>query len=151
MLKYLPMGQLTEEQVGHMAHTDVGSLTLLFTSAPGLQVMRGSEWIDVTPEKGCIVVNVGDTLSFLSGMRLKSCLHRVIPSSANTRYSLAFFHRPELKAQFYDGDGNKWTGEDWHRTKYKIFRAGSEEQKQGTLLTGRLGFLGTWNNEELVV
>jgi len=151
MLKYLPVDQLAQEQLGHMAHTDVGSLTLLFTSTPGLQVMRGSEWVDVTPQKDCVVVNVGDALSFMSGMRLKSCLHRVIPSSACTRYSLAFFQRPELEAQFYDGFGNKWTGEDWHRTKYKIFRADNEEQKKGTLLTGRLGFLGEWENEKLEV
>ena len=44
------------------AHTDLGSLTLLFTGAPGLQVLTpgSKEWAFVMPKKNCAVVNIGD-------------------------------------------------------------------------------------------
>lgn len=134
-----------------MAHTDVGSVTLLFTSSPGLQVFRphSDSWQAVTPRPQTIFVNVGDTLRFLSSSRFNSCLHRVVPftgawETSRTRYALAYFQRPELSAQFIDDEGRKWTGEGWHKTKYKIFRAEFQEQKRTSLLTGRAGFLGDW-------
>ncbi|KAL9038884.1 MAG: hypothetical protein Q9214_005103 [Letrouitia sp. 1 TL-2023] len=155
-LKYLPSPALTESQVGHMAHTDVGSLTLLFTSSPGLQVFQrsSSSWIPATPRPGSVVVNVRDTLSFMSGGRLRSCLHRVIPSTGHsglskTRYSLAFFQRPELSARFVDGNGREWTGKEWHQTKYKLFRADNNEQRESSVLTGEKGFLGSWKGVEV--
>ena len=61
---------------------------------------------------------------------------------SETRYALAFFLRPELRAEFVDREGRKWTGEDWHRTKYRIFRADNREQEKSSLLTGKQGFLG---------
>lgn len=133
-----------------MAHTDVGSLTLLFTSTPGLQVFRHStnKWDWVTPPANTVVVNVGDTLRFLTNSALKSCVHRVVPyvkkdsNTTTTRYSLAYFHRPELKAKFADAEGKEWTGEKWHCTKYKIFRSTNDEQKGNSLLTGKKNFLG---------
>ncbi|KAK5628337.1 hypothetical protein RRF57_004052 [Xylaria bambusicola] len=155
MLKYLPTSALTPDQVGHMAHTDVGSLTLLFTSSPGLEVLSRttSTWIPLTPPSGTVAVNVGDTLRYLSSGVLESCLHRVVPQVSQetglstTRYSLAFFHRPELDAEFMDAQGNLWTGEQWHKTKYRIFRASNHEQMQNSLLTGRVGFLGEANTD----
>ncbi|KAI4216247.1 MAG: hypothetical protein LQ351_001257 [Letrouitia transgressa] len=125
---------LTEGQVGHMAQTDVGSLTLLFTSSPGLQIFQrsSSSWVPATPRPGSVAVNVGDTLSFMSGGRLRSCLHKVIPITgpsglSETRYSLAFFQRPELSAKFVGGNGREWTGKEWHQTRYKLFRVDNNE------------------------
>jgi hypothetical protein len=151
MLKYPPISTLDEDQTGHMAHTDVGSLTLLFTTSPGLQVFRDStsSWIPVIPRPGSLIVNVGDTLSFLSSGKLKSCLHRVrSPLSQCARFSLAFFLRPELTAHFLDQNNREWTGEEWHRTKYRIFRVDNNEQEKSSLLTGKLGFLGEWKDDE---
>lgn len=149
MLQYLPKKALAKDQIGHMAHTDAGSLTLLFTSAPGLQIYHhdSSSWIPVEPRPGKILVHIGDALSFMSGKVLRSCLHRVVPSIEGSkpcepRSSLAFFLRPELLATFIDGDGKEWTGADWHRAKYKIFRAKNNEQEKTSLLTGMTGFLG---------
>jgi isopenicillin N synthase-like dioxygenase len=50
------------------AHTDYGSLTLLFSqTVSGLQVqMPDGEYRDVRPQRGSIVVNVADTLSFMT-------------------------------------------------------------------------------------
>lgn len=46
-------------------HTDLGSLTLLFTKTPGLQVLHphSTEWAFVVPKRGCTVVNIGDGMS----------------------------------------------------------------------------------------
>lgn len=98
MLSYPPVISPEEDDVGHIAHTDVGSLTLLFTSMPGLEVYlkMTSSWTPVDPRQGSILVNVGNTLSFMSGLRFKSCLHRVTPIATTPRSSLAFFQRPEL-------------------------------------------------------
>lgn len=149
MLKYLPKSSLHEDQMGHMAHTDVGSLTLLFTATPGLQIFQRAKGrrVPADPQVGKIFVNVGDALSFISGMRLVSCIHRVVPDSGamgfkEPRLAIAFFCRPELSATFTDGEGRKWTGEEWHRVKYRIFRVSNEEQGGSALLTGRAGFLG---------
>lgn len=50
------------------AHTDYGSLTLLFSqTVSGLQVqMPDGEYRDIKPQRGSIVVNVADTLSFMT-------------------------------------------------------------------------------------
>ena len=149
MLQYLPIKALTNDRTGHMAHTDAGSLTLLFTSTPGLQMYHydSSSWIPVEPRPGKILVHIGDALSFMSGKVLRSCLHRVVPSvegskPCESRSSLAFFLRPEFSATFIDGDGKEWTGADWHRAKYNNFRANNNEQEKSSLLTGMTGFLG---------
>lgn len=155
MLKYLPSKILAKDQFGHMAHTDAGSLTMLFTWSPGLQVYHRAtnSWISVPPQSGGVTVNIGDTLSFMSGNTLKSCLHRVVPSlepsdSHKSKFSIAFFLRPELKVTFVDRDGKESTGEDWHRTKYRVFRAKNEQQEMTSLLTGVTGFLGDLNKVE---
>jgi isopenicillin N synthase-like dioxygenase len=146
VLKYSRSSDLDSQQFGHMAHTDVGSLTLLFPSSPGLEILCDDQWVSVPPLDGHIVVIVGDTLSFMSELQFKSCVHRVIlPRSAGQslpRFSVAFFKRPELSAKFRDGTGREWTAVDWHLTKYKIFRAANEEQERTSLLTGMKGFLG---------
>ncbi|KAI0434086.1 Clavaminate synthase-like protein [Xylaria sp. FL1042] len=150
MLKYLPGEALSTDQIGHMAHTDVGSLTLVFTTSPGLEIFHHetSSWVPVTPSPGTVAVNVGDALRFLSGGSLASCIHRVVPQVdketglSATRFSLAFFQRPGLRATFEDESGQDWTGEQWHKKKYRIFRATNEEQLQSSLLTGKVGFLG---------
>ncbi|KXT18053.1 hypothetical protein AC579_4555 [Pseudocercospora musae] len=144
MLKYPPTSAVQADNSGHMAHTDVGSLTLLFTKSPGLEAYRESisSWAAVPPQPGFVIVNIGDALSFMSGRRFPSCLHRVVPITAATRFSLAYFHRPELAAKFRDGQGRDWTGESWHRAKYQLFRADNQAQASSSLLTGRVNFLG---------
>ena len=56
------------------AHTDYGSITLLFQHrVPGLQVHRDGSWLDVAPQEGCIVINIGDALEFWTGGRFRVC------------------------------------------------------------------------------
>ena len=58
---------------------DYGSLTLLFSqTVSGLQVqMPDGRFRDIKPLAGSIVVNVADTLSFMTNGYLKSTVHRV--------------------------------------------------------------------------
>ncbi|RYC60864.1 hypothetical protein CHU98_g5343 [Xylaria longipes] len=51
LLKYLPYGTAEDIGVGHIAHTDAGSLSFVFTDVPGLRVaMPGTgEWAYIAP------------------------------------------------------------------------------------------------------
>lgn len=55
----------SETGVPQAPHTDIGSLTLLFSQSPGLQVLppHGVEWEFVLPRPRCVIVNVGDGMS----------------------------------------------------------------------------------------
>lgn len=112
---------------GLRAHTDVGSLTILFCGERGLQAFHPgtSEWRYVEPKKGCAVVNVGDSLRFLSNKEFQSVTHRVVPYPGTTiqnRFSCAYFLRPKLDAEFLDEEGKRWKSIDWHMRKYKSYR-----------------------------
>ncbi|MQL84175.1 hypothetical protein Taro_016682 [Colocasia esculenta] len=81
------------EDTGLRAHMDGNVLTFVFQDdVAGLEVLDGDggEWIQVSPEKGTIVVNVGDILQVMSNNRYKSALHRVVPRPVD-RHSYAFF------------------------------------------------------------
>ncbi|KAL6248894.1 hypothetical protein RBB50_003957 [Rhinocladiella similis] len=78
------------------AHTDSGSVTLLFQRAPGLEVMSpdGSAWVKAPHIEDCILINLGDALGFWSGGQLKATQHRVsfdgLPYDQE-RQSMAYF------------------------------------------------------------
>ncbi|CAG7561137.1 unnamed protein product [Fusarium equiseti] len=82
------------------AHTDFGSLTLLWSQdVAGLQIKTSSgEWKYVPPIDNGIVCNVGDTLDFWSAGYLKSTTHRVIRPPEDQahlfRQGLFYFVRP---------------------------------------------------------
>ncbi|GAB7363996.1 hypothetical protein MBLNU230_g4556t1 [Neophaeotheca triangularis] len=92
-------------QVRAGAHTDYGSITLLFQDmAGGLQVQspRG-EFVDATPIEDTIVVNAGDLLARWSNDLVKSTKHRVVepgrPAVGDwypARYSIAYFCNPNF-------------------------------------------------------
>ncbi|KAI0751878.1 Clavaminate synthase-like protein [Daedaleopsis nitida] len=91
------------------AHTDYGSLSLLFNRLGGLQVLPPDtdQWYYVQPIPGLAICNIGDALNIFSGGILRSNIHRVIPppkeQAQYERWSLVFFTRPndavELVAQ----------------------------------------------------
>lgn len=88
------------------AHTDYGSLTIVAsTCAPGgLQVRsRDGTWLEVEPEPGELIVNIGDLMAQWTNDRWVSTLHRVAnpPRAAaadSRRISLVFFHQPNEDA-----------------------------------------------------
>lgn len=86
-------------------HTDSGSVTLLFQRAPGLEVLSpAGEWVKAPHVEDCILVNLGDTLSFWSSHQLKATLHRVTFDSLShdkERQTMAYFGKasPETVLQ----------------------------------------------------
>jgi isopenicillin N synthase-like dioxygenase len=76
-------------------------------------------------------------LRFLSGKRLKSCLHRVVPlNPTEHRYSIAYFLRPESAVEFKDPEDRKVTAEEWHDNKYVMFAEPHGVQAKSQVLTG---------------
>jgi isopenicillin N synthase-like dioxygenase len=151
MLLHYPK-QSGSTNVGHNKHTDLGSLTLVLTRQGGLQVWMPETmtWQFVEPRVGHAVVNVGDSLRFLSGNRLYSALHRVLPTERQTlesRYSICYFLRPGDEVKFKDMEGREVTGQQWHDEKHKMFQTTHEQQSKSLLLTGGmeqiLGNVGT--------
>lgn len=135
--------QEDESTVGHNKHTDIGSLTLLFTEQWGLQVLTPEQkrwaWVEPRPH-GHATINVGDSLRFLSGKKLYSCVHRVIPvdgkKQKEDRYSIAYFLRPENGAVYEDAEGKKIAAGKWHDEKYVMFAEPQEKQEESEILTG---------------
>ena len=147
MLNYLPWGS-SDEKIGNMAHTDMGTLTVAFSKMSGLQAMLpgNDDWSFISPRVGHAIVNVGDSLRFLSNGALASSLHRVVPppdSKGHDKFSVIYFLRPEFDAKFTTHDGRQITSVEWHNQKYALFREASLDAKQhGAMLTGRQGYLG---------
>lgn len=85
---------------GLRAHTDAGGVILLFQDdkVGGLQMLKGTEWIDVQPVPNAIVINTGDQIEVLSNGRYKSAWHRVLPTPDGNRRSIASFYNPSFKA-----------------------------------------------------
>lgn len=150
LLKYLPYGTAEEIGVGHVAHTDAGSLSFVFTDVPGLQVVTPGtdEWVYIAPRAGHVIVNVGDSLQFLSGGRLRSSLHRVVQHPAalhQTKYTIVYLMRPETEASFSDADGQVWKSKDWYMKKFGVFEKSEVDESQSSVLTGRKDFDGRWS------
>ena len=95
-----------KNQVRAGAHTDYGSITLLFQDmAGGLQVQSPKgNFVDATPIEDTIVVNAGDLLARWSNDNIRSTKHRVMepPKPAESdmhpaRYSIAYFCNPDFR------------------------------------------------------
>lgn len=100
LLHYPPAEAVSEGQLGAGAHTDYGTLTVLFQDHVGgleVQTLEG-EWIPAPPIPGTVVINTGDLIARWSNDCFKSTPHRVVPSPAareNGRQSIAFFSDPD--------------------------------------------------------
>jgi isopenicillin N synthase-like dioxygenase len=84
------------------AHTDFGSITILFNRVGGLQVFppgENADWRYVKPLPGHCIVNLGDAMVKFTNGLLRSNIHRVTAPPGEqvscTRYSLVYFARPE--------------------------------------------------------
>lgn len=139
------------------AHTDFGSLTLLFNRVGGLQVLlpTTNTWAYVRPLPGHAIVNLGDALVKLSGGLLRSNIHRVVAppgeQSASTRYSLVYFMRPGddvpmkrleggIVPRLAEGEIDEdVTSKEWISDKAMAGRVGAamEEEKYKKRITNR--------------
>lgn len=100
-IHYPPITQEPASAIRAEQHEDINLITLLVgASAGGLQLLdKESEWIDIMPEEGEIVINVGDMLQRLTNNYLKSTTHRVINPPREEwhlpRLSIPFFLHPK--------------------------------------------------------
>ncbi|PCH41193.1 Clavaminate synthase-like protein [Wolfiporia cocos MD-104 SS10] len=115
LLNYPPIRRQLLQQEGQAragAHSDYGTLTLLFQdSVGGLEVQNPhtKRFQPATPIPGTIVINAGDLLARWSNDILRSTLHRVVAPPAQkvsetesltpARQSIAFFCNPNQGAR----------------------------------------------------
>ena len=141
-LKYLD--HEGQREGGHVSHTDIGTLTFLYTLIDGLQIFHSLEkrWLWVEPRQNTLVVNVGDSLRLLTNKSLKSSLHRVVPhpnAQGKNRYSFAYFMRPNEMVPLKIADGEVCNSMDWHLRKAAVFQAPQVVQdKHQDVLQGKI-------------
>jgi isopenicillin N synthase-like dioxygenase len=85
---------------GVAEHTDYGLLTMLMQDETGgLQVHGPAGWVDVDPQPGAFVCNIGDMLERMTAGRYRSTPHRVRPPREHGRLSFPFFYDPSWDAR----------------------------------------------------
>lgn len=96
----------TARRFGAAAHADFGVLTILYQdNLGGLQVQnRSGDWIEAPPVENTFVCNIGDMLSYWTGGRLASTIHRVINKTDQARYSIPIFCDPASDALINPAD-----------------------------------------------
>jgi isopenicillin N synthase-like dioxygenase len=146
-LHYPPVEE-TGSQGGQNLHTDLGSLTFLYAQQWGLQVLcpDGNEpgpdakeklqWKFVAPRPGHAIINVGDTLRFLTGFRLRSALHRALQLDTGDRYAMTYFLRPNDEVELTDSEGKDCTAVDWYLKKNSNYESKNEAQRSEVMLGG---------------
>ncbi|KAJ6526397.1 hypothetical protein B0H19DRAFT_970626 [Mycena capillaripes] len=167
LLKYHAQ-PLAERGALNTPHTDLGSLTFLFASQAGLQVLQRSasseldnskkyqqnnDWRWVEPRAGHVVVNLGDCMTVLSNGYLHSCLHLVAPPPGRAmpeRYSFAYLMRAEDATVMTEMDSplfppaeegrELYTSGEWIQRKFGMLRGNVKKPNQDAILTGRPGF-----------
>ncbi|XP_059067692.1 flavonol synthase/flavanone 3-hydroxylase-like [Cryptomeria japonica] len=65
-----------------------------FDQTPGLQVLKGDEWINVPCIPGALVINIGDQIEILSNGKYKSIEHRSFVQKNHVRMSWPMFCTP---------------------------------------------------------
>jgi len=103
-MKYYPRPEEDEiktKNVWFKGHTDIGSVTVLWSQpVAALQILSPEgKWQWAKHVDNAIVINIGDSLEFLSGGFYKATIHRVVqpPPSQHgyPRLSLFFFGLPD--------------------------------------------------------
>lgn len=144
ILRLLKYHSSNKDILPQTPHTDLGSLTFVFSLTPGLQVLphtsltqHESDWVFVEPRANCAVVNFGDCMTMLTGGLIKSSLHRVGPlpgESMKERYSFAYLMRPQddtllrpvksplVPAASEDGPRETLTSGKWIARKFQVLR-----------------------------
>jgi isopenicillin N synthase-like dioxygenase len=99
LIRYPGRGE-TQDRQGVGIHKDAGFLTFVLQDdrgGSGLQFFDGSAWIDVVPQRGAFVINLGEALELASGYRIRATQHRVQSPPAERDYlSIPFFYNPRF-------------------------------------------------------
>lgn len=107
LLHYPPLTSLRPQpqQVRAGAHTDFGSITLLFQNGiGGLELRdRAGRWIAAPASPEAVLVNTGDLMQRWTNDQFRSTEHRVVlpegADAARSRYSAAFFCGPDPETE----------------------------------------------------
>lgn len=105
-LRYLHYPLINKEpkkgQLGAGAHTDYGTLTLLYQDNVGGLEVKGADgiWYQATYIPDTVIINTGDLMSRWTNEKYCSTLHRVKAPTRQSakladRYSIAFFADPD--------------------------------------------------------
>lgn len=90
-LIHYPFNPEAGDAMGIGAHTDYECLTLLYSTAPGLEVLNSAgQWIDAPPVPGAFVVNIGDMMEIWTNGEFIATSHRVRPVKQE-RFSFPLF------------------------------------------------------------
>ncbi|UDY37864.1 isopenicillin N synthase family dioxygenase [Dermatobacter hominis] len=86
------------------AHTDIGSLTIVYQDdgPAGIEVLdRSGRWTPIDHEPGAFIVNLGDLMAKWTNDRWVATEHRVRnpePGEQRTRISIPYFQHPDFDA-----------------------------------------------------
>src|SRR5262249_7179492 len=100
MLHYPPQAVVEDNQFGQAPHTDNSFMTVLAREdVPGLAVrLPSGEWFPPPVIPGTFLVNLGNMMRRFSNDRFLSTPHGVLNDSGRDRYSIAYFHSPNVDA-----------------------------------------------------
>ncbi|MED6216111.1 hypothetical protein PIB30_004597 [Stylosanthes scabra] len=97
---YYPPCPEPELTWGIEGHTDIGFITILLQDqVGGLQVFHESQWIDVTPIPGALIINLGDMMQVITNDKFISAKHRVLAQKIGPRVSVAMFLRQHVQEE----------------------------------------------------
>lgn len=124
-----------DKHEGQNQHTDNGTLTFLLSEQPGLEVISRETglWEPVLPKAQHAIVNVADTLRFLSSLRFRSAVHRAIPAwvpGQTKRCVVGYFLRAEDCTLLKHAPGGPMPAQEWHDRKYDNYRAPHHTQME---------------------
>ena len=115
------------------AHTDPGTLLILFNPPPSLHLLRPADrqtpkskprYIPIAPPSDCAVVIVGDALEFLSRGRCRAAQLSMIAArgmqDVEEWHSVAYRLGPDEKATLVDTERVRWTAADWHAARMGV-------------------------------
>ena len=99
VIRYPPVAAGSNQGVG--AHKDYGYLAILLQDETGgLQVAAPVGFIDVPPEPGRFVCNIGEMFEVTSRGYYEATVHRVVsPPPGRDRISIPYFYGPRLDAR----------------------------------------------------
>ena len=114
----LPEGVAEDPGWGVGEHTDYGLLTMLYQDAGGgLEVRDRDGWVEIMPEPGALVCNLGDMLERMTGGVYRSTPHRVRSPRGRDRIACPFFFDPgwnaEVRAITRPATGNQGAADRW--------------------------------------
>jgi isopenicillin N synthase-like dioxygenase len=99
-LHYPPQEDVSENTFGTAPHTDNSFMTALArTDVPGLAIrLPNGDWFPPPVIPGTFLINLGNIMRRWSNDRFLSTPHGVINESGTDRYSIAYFHSPNVNS-----------------------------------------------------